>query len=51
VVVGCGRMGYLSIVDDFALDKTMNNGDVLILDTGATWDNYWSDHDRNYVIG
>ena len=44
-------MGYLSVVDDSAMENKINDGDVWMLDTGAKWDNYWSDFDRNFIMG
>ena len=32
-------------------DKTLENGDVLIIDTGSTFDGYFCDFDRNFVFG
>ena len=29
----------------------MNNGDVLVIDTGTRFDGYFSDFDRNYAFG
>ncbi|MCP4007893.1 MAG: aminopeptidase P family protein, partial [Proteobacteria bacterium] len=31
--------------------KPLQTGDVLMLDTGATFDGYFSDFDRNYALG
>jgi Xaa-Pro aminopeptidase len=31
--------------------RPLQNGDILMLDTGATWDGYFCDFDRNFSIG
>ena len=32
-------------------DKMLNNGDILFIDTGSTYDGYFCDFDRNYAFG
>ena len=32
-------------------DKVINNGDILFIDTGSTYDGYFCDFDRNYAFG
>jgi len=32
-------------------DKVLNNGDILCIDTGSTYDGYFCDFDRNYAFG
>ena len=32
-------------------DKKLGNGDVLIIDTGSTFDGYFCDFDRNFAFG
>lgn len=32
-------------------DRTLENGDILFIDTGSTFDGYFCDFDRNYAIG
>ena len=32
-------------------DRALNQGDILIIDTGANFDGYFSDFDRNFAIG
>lgn len=32
-------------------DKVLNNGDILFIDTGSTYDGYFCDFDRNYAFG
>ena len=49
LVAGSGPGGYDSIImgpDDRKIDP----GDVLIIDTGSTWDGYFCDFDRNWAF-
>ena len=32
-------------------DEPLRPGAVLIIDTGVTFEGYWSDFDRNYIVG
>ena len=32
-------------------DQVLQEGDILFLDTGSTYDGYWCDFDRNYAVG
>ncbi len=45
-----GESGYDNIVMG-PTDRVMRAGDVLIIDTGSTYDGYFSDFDRNFAIG
>ena len=45
-----GQGGYDNIVLG-PTDRKLRDGDVLIVDTGSRFDGYFSDFDRNYVIG
>ena len=45
-----GQGGYNQIIVGSS-DKKLNNGDVLVIDTGSTFDGYFSDFDRNFGIG
>ncbi len=45
-----GPGGYDNIVMG-PTDRVMEAGDVLIIDTGATYDGYYCDFDRNYAFG
>lgn len=45
-----GQGGYSNIVLG-PTDRVLKEGDVLIVDTGSRFDGYFSDFDRNYVIG
>ena len=45
-----GNGGYDQIICD-PTEKKLQNGDVLIIDTGTTLDGYFCDFDRNYGFG
>ena len=45
-----GRGGYDQIICDPS-EKKIQDGDVLIIDTGTTFDGYFCDFDRNYGFG
>ncbi len=50
IISGSGPDGYDSIIMG-PTDRVLNEGDVLIIDTGTTFDGYFSDFDRNYAFG
>ncbi len=50
LVGGTGQGGYGDIISPPS-DTPSAPGDVLILDTGATFDGYFCDFDRNYMFG
>jgi Xaa-Pro dipeptidase len=50
VVGGLGDGGYGDIISPPS-ERQSRPGDVLILDTGAVFDGYFCDFDRNYVFG
>ena len=50
LVGGAGAGGYDDIIAP-PVPKALANGDVLMFDTGCTWDGYYSDFDRNFSIG
>ena len=50
LVGGAGPGGYESIISPPSA-RHVGPGDVLIMDTGATFDGYYCDFDRNYAIG
>ena len=50
LVGGSGQGGYDDIISP-AGERKLENGDILILDTGCIWDGYFCDFDRNYAIG
>ena len=47
---GAGPDGYGDVISP-ASDSALARGDVLMLDTGAVWDGYFCDFDRNYAVG
>ena len=47
---GAGPNGYDDVISP-AGDLPLAAGDVLMLDTGAVWDGYFCDFDRNFAIG
>jgi len=50
LVGGTGPGGYADIISP-PTDRETHPGDVLILDTGALFDGYFCDFDRNYAFG
>lgn len=50
VAGGAGPMGYSDVISPAGPDP-LKMGDVLMLDTGAVWDGYFCDFDRNFAIG
>lgn len=50
MVAGSGQGGYDSIIMG-PTRRTLESGDVLIIDTGTTFDGYFCDFDRNYGFG
>mgnify|MGYP000583780508 CR=1 FL=1 len=49
LVGGAGQGGYGDVISPPS-DKPIEAGDVLMLDTGATYDGYYCDFDRNYAF-
>jgi Xaa-Pro aminopeptidase len=47
---GAGPDGYTDVISP-ASEAPLAAGDVLMLDTGAVWDGYFCDFDRNFAIG
>ncbi len=50
IIAGSGPDAY----DDILMgptDRIIESGDVLLIDTGAVWDGYFSDFDRNWAFG
>ena len=47
---GAGPEGYADVISP-ASEVPLAAGDVLMLDTGAVWDGYFCDYDRNFAIG
>ncbi|WP_299478830.1 Xaa-Pro peptidase family protein [uncultured Roseibium sp.] len=50
LVGGAGPGGYYDVISP-PTDRPLADGDVLMLDTGATKDGYFCDFDRNFAIG
>ncbi|MCG9617378.1 M24 family metallopeptidase, partial [Vibrio tubiashii] len=50
IIAGSGPDGYDSIIMG-PTDRIIEPGDVLIIDTGAVRDGYFSDFDRNWAFG
>ena len=50
-LVGAADQGGYSDVISPPSRRPLQTGDVLMLDTGATWDGYFCDFDRNWAIG
>lgn len=50
LIAGSGPDGYDNIIMGPS-DRILNDGDVLIIDTGSTFDGYFSDFDRNFAFG
>lgn len=47
---GAGPYGYADVISP-ATEAPLQAGDLLMLDTGAVWDGYFCDYDRNFAIG
>lgn len=45
-----GQDGYYDVISP-ATETPLAQGDVLMLDTGAVWDGYFCDFDRNFAVG
>lgn len=50
LISASGQGGYDNIIMG-PTDRRLDEGDVLIIDTGANFDGYFSDFDRNYGFG
>jgi Xaa-Pro aminopeptidase len=50
VIAVSGQGGY-PCINMGPSDRTLERGDVLIIDTGSTFDGYFCDFDREYAIG
>ena len=46
---GAEQDGYGDVIS-LAKDEALVPGDVMMIDTGAIWDGYFSDYDRNFAI-
>lgn len=50
LVGGAGQGGYSDVISPPS-ERPLQAGDVLMLDSGAAWDGYFCDFDRNFAIG
>ena len=50
LVGAAGQGGYDDVISP-PRERPLQKGDILMLDTGATWDGYFCDFDRNFAIG
>ena len=50
IIAGSGPDAYDEIIMGPS-DRVIESGDVLLIDTGAVWDGYFSDFDRNWAFG
>ncbi len=50
LIAGSGPGGYDNIIMG-PTDRVLTEGDVLIIDTGTTFDGYFCDFDRNFAFG
>ncbi|MXY39909.1 MAG: aminopeptidase P family protein [Rhodospirillaceae bacterium] len=50
LVGSAGQGGYRDIISPPSR-RPLRTGDMLMLDTGSTWDGYYCDFDRNFAIG
>ncbi|MEH6522384.1 M24 family metallopeptidase [Sulfitobacter sp.] len=50
VVGAADQGGYVDVISPPSR-RPLQSGDVLMLDTGLTWDGYFCDFDRNWAIG
>ena len=50
LVGGAAPGGYADVISPPSR-RPLQTGDILMLDTGSTWDGYFCDFDRNFAIG
>lgn len=50
LVGGADQGGYSDVISPPS-SKPLRKGDILMMDTGAVWDGYFCDFDRNFAIG
>ena len=50
-VVGAADQGGYADVISPPSQRPLQSGDILMMDTGCTWDGYFCDFDRNWAIG
>lgn len=50
LVGGADQGGYHDVISP-PTQRPLQNGDILMLDTGAVWDGYYCDFNRNWAVG
>ena len=50
VASASGPQGYGSVILP-PQDTQLNEGDVIVIDTGSKFDGYYCDFDRNFIVG
>ncbi|WP_424940120.1 M24 family metallopeptidase [Aliiroseovarius sp. S253] len=50
LVGGADQGGYHDVISPPS-PRPLQHGDIFMLDTGATWDGYYCDFDRNWAVG
>ena len=50
LVGGSGQGGYPGVIEP-PTDRILGSGDIMMLDTGAVFDGYFCDFDRNFAFG
>ncbi|MDA8021569.1 MAG: Xaa-Pro peptidase family protein [Gammaproteobacteria bacterium] len=50
LIAASGRGGYDNIIMGPG-ERKLGGGDLLVIDTGSTWDGYFCDFDRNFAFG
>lgn len=50
LVGGADQGGYHDVISP-PTPRPLTKGDIVMLDTGATWDGYFCDFDRNWAVG
>ncbi|NOX41943.1 MAG: aminopeptidase P family protein [Alphaproteobacteria bacterium] len=50
LVGGADQGGYYDVISPPSA-RPLQNGDIVMLDTGVSWDGYFCDFDRNFAIG
>jgi len=50
-IVSSGPRSVMGVFSGYSTDRVINDGDLVIVDTGATFDGYRSDLGRPYVAG
>lgn len=51
LVGGADQGGYHDVISPPTPPRPLQRGDIVMLDTGATWDGYFCDFDRNWAVG